>query len=326
MKYDVKIENELNNFGSKKEYDIFSNRFLLNHSTPPRYFPHIHSYYETILILEGEFKLKIDGSESVILSQGDIIFIPSYVVHEPFLIEGNMPIMRSIVVKFSPLFLYPLETTQSDVDCLLNTPVYKEKYYLFKKGEQYTDSLERVMRKILNEKKNQRFGYEFALRALLSTFYLKLVRICACNEKTQQHPTQDISEDSAQKLHQIFLYVKENYQYNISMREASDLCGMNYNYFSRFFKKVAKQNFKEYLLDVRLNHAQKQLLQSEKSVSTIAMECGFEYAAYFVQKFKKKVGLTPLEYRKKYQNSMSYPSPSSIEKQSEPSSEGFENN
>ena len=93
---------------------------------------------------------------------------------------------------------------------------------------------------------------------------------------------------------------------------------MNYQYFSMFFKKVTNQNFKDYLLDVRLNHAQKQLIQSDKSVSMIAMESGFEYASYFVQKFKKKVGLTPLEYRKKYQNPINSPFPSSIEKHDEP--------
>ena len=319
MKYKVEIEGETGKDGSKKEYDIFSNRFNIDTKIAPRYYsPHIHSYYETILILEGELMLEIENSKSIVLHQGDIVFIPPYIVHANSLITENAPIMRSIVVKFSPLFLYPLETTQSDADCLLTSPNYKEKYYLFKKGEKQTDSLEKIMRKTLNERKKQSFGYEFALRVYLSMLYLKLVRLCACSAPPLQQTTQNISEDSAQKIHQVFLYVKENYQYNISMREVSDLCGMNYQYFSMFFKKVTNQNFKDYLLDVRLNHAQKQLIQSDKSVSMIAMESGFEYASYFVQKFKKKVGLTPLEYRKKYQNPINSPFPSSIEKHDEP--------
>ena len=301
MQDKVLVEKETHNSGTKKQYDVFVNK----HNKQITHALHIHSYYETLLLLEGKLIVQIGDSDTVLLSPGDIIFIPPHVVHDTYLDQTHPTLMRSIVVKFSPLFLYPMETTQSDINCLLMKPTYKEQYYLFRKDEQHTASLERIMHKILTEKQRMAQGFELALRGLFSTLYVKLVRICAKNDENEQLQKeqgveQKIDEDSAQKLHQVMSYIKENYQYNISMQEVADLCGMNYYHFSRFFKKVTNQKFNEYLLETRLNSAQKKLLQSEKSISEIAMECGFEYVSYFIQKFKRKNGMTPREYQKKY--------------------------
>ena len=57
MKYSVQAENELDASGAKKQYDIFSNHF----SKFIRFGkPHVHSYYETVLILEGELIYKVE--------------------------------------------------------------------------------------------------------------------------------------------------------------------------------------------------------------------------------------------------------------------------
>jgi AraC-like DNA-binding protein len=75
---------------------------------------------------------------------------------------------------------------------------------------------------------------------------------------------------------------------------------MSYYHFSRFFKKLTSKKFNEYLLELRLNSAQKKLLEENKSVSEVALECGFEYVSYFIQKFKERNGLTPREFQRKY--------------------------
>ena len=296
MQYKVQAESELDKNGFKKTYDIFSNE----HKKTIQHALHIHSYYETILLLDGCLYVQIGDKKTLRLSAGDLIFIPPNVIHDTYIDAESNAIMRSIVVKFSPLFLYPMETTSSDISCLLVSPSFHDDCYVFRQGDEQTQTLADTMRKILVEQQSKQFGYELSLRGLLTTLYIGLIRACTKKETKIASPNEDVDEDSAQKLHRILVYLHENYQYKISMQEVADACDMNYFHFSRFFKQITNRNFNEYLLETRINAAQKILLQNEKSISEIALECGFEYVSYFIQKFKQKNGITPREYQKRY--------------------------
>ena len=58
----------------------------------------------------------------------------------------------------------------------------------------------------------------------------------------------------------------------------------------------------DFLLNVRLTKAKDLLTNSDKSVGEISDECGFSSANYFGLIFKKKEGLSPLQYRKNQQS------------------------
>jgi AraC-like DNA-binding protein/mannose-6-phosphate isomerase-like protein (cupin superfamily) len=297
MKYSVQTENEFGIDGSKKQYDIFRNHHRNKRQVSE---VHTHTYFETVLVTEGELKYWIPDHETVVLQAGDIIFLPPHVIHQTH--QGSTREMRSIVVKFSPLFLYPMETTQSDVDCLLMSPIFCEDYFVFRHGTPIACELEAIMQATLREKESEGLGFELALRGRLTTLYTTLLR--SCKSIIPTHPQGFESEDGAtnstRELYQIMVYLRENYQYNISMQEVAEVFGMSYYHFSRFFKKLTNKKFNEYLLELRLNCAQKKLLQENKSVSEVALECGFEYVSYFIQKFKAKNGMTPREFQRKY--------------------------
>lgn len=301
MKFSVFEENELTKSGAKKHYDIFSNCHTHN---APKWIPHVHSYYELMLVSEGEILYLVEDSDSIMLHEGDVIFIPPHVVHDTTLDfeEKTSNRFRSIVVKFSPLFLYPMETTQSDIDSLLIAPTFNKKYYVFRREDPNTPLLSGMMKEILAEQDQKRTGYELAMRGDLIRLYINLVRNCskATKQPLQKQKNEEVAADMAQQLHQIMIYLKENYQYNVSMQEVADVCGMSYYHFSRFFKKLTGKRFNEYLLEMRLNYAQKKLLQSPDSISDIALECGFEYVSYFIQKFRDRNGITPKEFQRRY--------------------------
>ena len=64
------------------------------------------------------------------------------------------------------------------------------------------------------------------------------------------------------------------------------------------FNKYASCSPMDFLLNVRLTKAKDMLINSGKSVGEISDECGFSSANYFGLIFKKKEGLSPLQYRK----------------------------
>lgn len=54
----------------------------------------------------------------------------------------------------------------------------------------------------------------------------------------------------------------------------------------------------EYIINYRLVVSGKLLLTTNDSISSIAYQCGFGSTSYFIEKFKKKTGVSPLVYRK----------------------------
>lgn len=70
------------------------------------------------------------------------------------------------------------------------------------------------------------------------------------------------------------------------------------NYLNELIRKSSGKSILEHIHYKVIELAKSQLLASDKSVSEIAFELGFEYAQYFSRLFKKKTGMSPVEYRK----------------------------
>lgn len=296
MKYSVMAESELDARGTKKSYDIFANHHTIGRGMKSEL--HTHSYYEVLTVNEGTLACRVPDLPTVILRVGDVIFFPPHSVHATALPSETQE-MRSTVVKFSPLFLYPMETTRSDVDCLLMAPRFDAPYYLFRREETKTAAFADLLCGILQEHTARQAGFELALRGALISLYVNLVRSCG---KLQSSNGGEIDRGSAQRLHAALRYLAENYPYSISMADAAAACRMDYYQFSRFFKRLTGKSFCAYLLEMRLDAAQKMLLRGDASISEIAPACGFEYVAYFIQKFKARFGMTPREYQRLYRH------------------------
>lgn len=70
--------------------------------------------------------------------------------------------------------------------------------------------------------------------------------------------------------------------------------------FSHFFKKYAFQNFSRFLIDVRIGHACKLLLDTDEPINMISFKSGFNNLVNFNRLFKKYRSCTPVEYRRRY--------------------------
>jgi AraC-like DNA-binding protein len=68
--------------------------------------------------------------------------------------------------------------------------------------------------------------------------------------------------------------------------------------FGHFFKKCTNKSFTQFVVDLRLGHASKLLINSNLTVSEIAFISGFNNIANFNRLFKKNKFITPKQYRK----------------------------
>ncbi len=90
-------------------------------------------------------------------------------------------------------------------------------------------------------------------------------------------------------------FIHEHFSENISLQDAAEKVFFNPAYCSRFFKKQTGENFSDYLLKVRMEHAVK-LLRENKKITEISKECGYSSSGYFSRIFKEYYNCTPSEY------------------------------
>lgn len=97
-------------------------------------------------------------------------------------------------------------------------------------------------------------------------------------------------------------YVDRNIKEGIGLDEAAEYANMSSSYFSKFFKRITGVNFITYMMDGKISAAKAMLTDTDMPVINIAYELSYSETNYFGKAFKKKVGLTPTEYRERHQH------------------------
>ena len=93
-------------------------------------------------------------------------------------------------------------------------------------------------------------------------------------------------------------YIALNYQQPLTLEEVAGYCNLSPTYFSRKFRLITGQTFKEHVNYIRLRQATQMLLMTDNSITKIAMLCGFGSSNYFKDLFRASTGRSPREYRK----------------------------
>lgn len=97
-------------------------------------------------------------------------------------------------------------------------------------------------------------------------------------------------------------FIIGNYMRDISLNDVANVVNLSPVYFSGLFKKEIGENFIDYLNRVRIDAAKNMLKDVRYHVSEVAESCGFSDTRYFARIFKRIVGITPSDYRKRQTN------------------------
>ena len=105
------------------------------------------------------------------------------------------------------------------------------------------------------------------------------------------------SRDSV--MDDILYYIDHNYHTNLKLEMIAALFGYNSSYLGKIFNKTVGESFNTYVDRIRIDHAIELLNSGTMKVYEIADRVGYKNVDYFHKKFKKYVGVSPAEYRKK---------------------------
>ena len=100
-----------------------------------------------------------------------------------------------------------------------------------------------------------------------------------------------------EEMEQAVSYFNEHYQKPINIEEYAASRHMSAEWFIRRFKRTMNLTPAQYLLSLRISNAQNLLEHSDYNISEIASIVGYESPLYFSRVFKKRLGVSPSQYR-----------------------------
>ena len=238
---------------------------------------HWHTSIEIFAVMEGSLDFFVNKDEYP-LKAGEQIIINSNEIHSIHAVEKNKTVVLQIPLKqFENYFT-------------------AQRYIRFRGQEELVDKkLASLVRKLYHVYSERKIGYEFRT---ISIFYeimyilVKDYRVTETREKDIRHSRR------LDALSKITTYMREHYRDELKLSDVAATFGYSDAYLSRMFQKYAKINYKTYLQDIRMAYAYRDLLNTDHTISQIALDNGFCSSRGFSGEFQKRYGLLPSEMRK----------------------------
>ncbi|GGG91874.1 AraC family transcriptional regulator [Parapedobacter pyrenivorans] len=102
------------------------------------------------------------------------------------------------------------------------------------------------------------------------------------------------------RINNIYDFALQHFRQRISLDEVAEVAGMSSNAFCRYFKSRTGKTFSQFLIEIRVGHACKLLIENNMNVKQICYESGFHNFAGFHKYFKQITGKSPLNYQRAY--------------------------
>ncbi len=240
-------------------------------------YEHMHSFTEIFFITSGEGVFHTKDGDTPIRKGMIVINTPS-VPHTEYSSESN------------PLS-YALFAVDNLTFTLQSTANQKTFFFDFLSS---FDFLFNMLAVIERESTEQRPFWQYAIINEFNNFMLFLLR------NTQLVTLPFDSQAKPNSLSQIHLYLRSRYQENITLDTLAELFFLNKYYIAHAFQKKYGMSIMKFLNTVRCNEAKDLLQNTDLSITEIAISVGYNSSSHFTESYKKIIGETPAQTRKKF--------------------------
>lgn len=249
-------------------------------------YPHLHAEFEFLVLEQGSGRLYVDGVGYPIRA-GEGAFINAQSIHlgQP---DSREP------VSFFALVFSPRIFGSSPGDLVTDkyvTPVVHRSLRLPLVCTPSIPWQAQVLEtaRTLHACKEGEFGGELEVKSLL--FHLWGL-LCAHGEQTREE------EGSLSQLREVMELMDREYASHLTLADLAATAHMSESHFCRSFSAITHSTPFVYLQQVRIQKSCQYLLNTDLSISRIAVSCGFNDLSYYARCFRRLLGLTPSQYRK----------------------------
>ena len=105
----------------------------------------------------------------------------------------------------------------------------------------------------------------------------------------------------SRRITEAYEYILSHFQKKITLNEVASIANMSDSAFSHLFKKSTNKSFTQFVIDLRIGYAAKLLVETSDTIGEICFQCGFNNVSNFNRLFKKNKQVTPVNYRKQFE-------------------------
>lgn len=252
------------------------------------FFWHFHPEIE-LVFLDGADGTRHVGDHVSPFYKSDLVLIGPYIPHLNF--------DYGIKVDYEKTVLHLQEDFLTDI--IERTPELHEISKLFQDatyGIVYGDAVKKEVGPRL-KKLNQLSGFAQFLEVL---HIFHLLAITSDKQLLHELPYQNrVHKKEQERLRKIYDLIDARYKERITIEEAASTANLGKEAFCRYFRKMTRLSFIEFLNLYRVNQS-KRMLRLGKSITEACYNSGFESLSYFNRVFKKQSGETPSAFRRRF--------------------------
>ena len=253
---------------------------------------HSHTAFELSVLKEGSGIYAVGGKE-IPFNGGDVAVFCS---NKPHCITNVEKELKLLNLQFEPRLLWGARndslSERAQSMCFFHNSDFP---YILKADTPIAQTVKALILQIENEFKEKKSEYRFAIKNLLNSILIILIR-----QGNYLSPNADtVDREHLKIMRKAMDYIENNLSEPLYLEDIAQRVGMSPSYFSTLFRKISSNTLTHYINERRISLAMHLLTcEGESTMLSIAVKCGYNNTANFNKVFKSIVGVTPTEYKK----------------------------
>lgn len=252
---------------------------------------HWHDELQFVAVIQGKVLFHIN-EQQVAVSQGNGLFINSGMMHmaENFSAEEqgmylclNVAPQSLVSAELYMKYVHPYVTAT-------NLP-----FLMIEKSNSWGEQVLGNISAVRQEIEKQAPYYELNVAAAVLEIWKGLIK----NGYFLEHNETEMIRD--RRIKQMLMWIHQNYTEQLRLEDIAKVGQLSRAETCRTFKQILRTTPMQYVLDYRIRKSTELLRFSQRSVTEIAYEVGFNSSSYFIEQFRKMMKRTPLQYRREEQ-------------------------
>lgn len=252
---------------------------------------HWHDELEFLIMDTGTARISINGTDCFVTA-GEGLFINTGTLHG-FWPEGDETCRLRTVVFHPRLVGGGVDSIlwQKYLEPLLSDPC--RPWVRFSNGQDWERAAVKAIRKAWQACVSEAEGFEFEVREKLSRLILLLAKHCPASEKK---PSEKALRDG-ERIKIMLQYIQDHYGEELTLAKIAGSANISKNECLRCFRGMIGSTPVRYIKQVRVQKAAELLMTTDRKISDIGAECGFQEMSYFAKTFRELKGCTPRSFR-----------------------------
>lgn len=253
---------------------------------------HIHEEFELNFIQNAKGARRVIGDHMDLIDEWELVLVGSNLQHGWFTHHCTCKEIKEVTIQFHKDLLDEKMLRRNQLSFIRVMLEKSARGILFS-----AETTHQLAPRILNL--NKKHGFDSVLELFSILHDLSTSRNMRILTDASFNNIEHFTYNS-RRIEKALEFMNTNFDKAVSLADTARLVNMSEVAFSRFFKTRTGINFIDSLIEIRLGHATRMLIDTTQSIGEIAYRCGFNNMSNFNRVFKKKKQCTPKEFRENY--------------------------